>query len=75
VPALAGVLIAEGFAIRSWLFHAGNGGISTAIGWTLSQGIGDRYVFVEPQIAVAAGLVAGFAYWIVAGRAAGLRRA
>ena len=42
VPALAGVLIAEGFAIRSWLFHAANGGISIAIGWTLAQGIGDR---------------------------------
>jgi len=74
VPALAGVLIAEGFAIRSWLFHAANGGISTAIGWTLAQGIGDRYVFVAPQIAVAAGLAAGFAYWIIAGRTAGLRK-
>jgi hypothetical protein len=74
VPALAGVLIAEGFAIRSWIFHAGNGGIATAIGWTLTQGIGDRYVFVAPQIAVAAGLAAGFAYWIIAGRTAGLRK-
>jgi hypothetical protein len=74
VPALAGVLIAEGFAIRSWLFHAGNGGIATAIGWTVTLGGGDRYVFVEPQIAVAAGLAAGFAYWIIAGRSAGLRK-
>ena len=73
VPALAGVL-AEGFAIRSWIFHAGNGGIATAIGWTVTQGIGDRYVFVAPQIAVAAGLAAGFAYWIIAGRSAGLRK-
>jgi hypothetical protein len=73
VPALAGVLIGEGFAIRSWLFHAANGGISTSIGWTV--GIGDRYVFVGPQIAVAAGLAAGFAYWIIAGRTAGLRSA
>src|SRR6516164_482437 len=56
VPALAGVLMAEGFAIRSWIFHAGNGGIAIAIGWTVTQGIGDRYVFVEPRIAVAAGL-------------------
>jgi hypothetical protein len=39
----------------------------------VTQGIGDRYVFVEPQIAVAAGLAAGLAYWIVAGRTAGLR--
>ena len=75
VPALAGVLMAEGFAIRSWIFHAGNGGIATAIGWTVTQGIGDRYVFVEPRIAVAAGLAAGFAYWIIAGRTAGLRNA
>jgi hypothetical protein len=75
VPAFAGTLIAEGFAMRSWMFHAGNGGICAAIGWTLSQGIGDRYVFVEPQIAIAAGLAAGFAYWIIAGRTAGLRKA
>jgi len=74
VAALAGVLFSEGFAIRSWIFHAANGGISTAIGWTLTQGIGDRYVFVAPQIAVAAGLAAGFAYWIIAGRTAGLRK-
>ena len=75
VPAFAGVLVAESFAIRSWVFHAGNGGICAAIGWILSQGTGDRYVFVAPQIAVAAGLVAGFAYWIIAGRTAGLRKA
>jgi hypothetical protein len=75
VPAAAGIVIAEGFAIRSWIFHAGNGGISATIGWTFAQGIGDRYVFVAPQIAVAAGLAAGFAYWIIAGRTAGLGRA
>ena len=74
VPASAGVLMAEGFAIRSWIFHAANGGICAAIGWTVTQGIGDRYVFVEPQIAVAAGLAAGLAYWIIAGRTAGLRK-
>jgi hypothetical protein len=74
VPALAGVLIAEGFAIRSWPFHAANGGISTAVGWTVTLGSGDRYVFVGPQVAVAAGLAAGFAYWIIAGRTAGLRK-
>ena len=74
VPASAGVLMAEGFAMRSWIFHAANGGISTAIGWTVTLGVGDRYVFVEPQIAVAAGLAAGLAYWIIAGRTAGLRK-
>jgi hypothetical protein len=74
VPAVAGVLMAEGFAVRSWIFHAGNGGICTSIGWTLTQGMGDRYVFIEPRIAVAAGLAAGFAYWIIAGRTAGLRK-
>jgi hypothetical protein len=67
-----GVLIAEGFAIRSWIFHAANGGLSGWLGWTLTQDIGDTYrLLTDPTILVAAGLAAGFAYWAVAGSTAG----
>src|SRR4051794_2755663 len=33
LPAAIGVLISETFAIRSWIFHAGNGAVSAWSGW------------------------------------------
>jgi len=72
VPAAIGVLISEAFAIRSWIFHAANGGLSAWLGWALTQDIRDEYRFLaEPGILVAAGLFAGLAYWAVSGSTAG----
>jgi hypothetical protein len=72
VPAVIGVLISETFAIRSWIFHAANGGLSAWLGWALTQDIRDEYRFLtEPVVLVATGFVAGLAYWIVAGWTAG----
>jgi hypothetical protein len=75
VPAAIGVLISEAFAIRSWIFHAANGGLSAWLGWALTQDIRDEYRFLsEPRMLVAAGLLAGLAYWIVSGCTAGFWR-
>jgi hypothetical protein len=72
VPAAIGVLISEAFAIRSWIFHAANGGLSAWLGWALTQDIRDEYRFLtEPRILIAAGLFAGLVYWIVSGWTAG----
>jgi len=72
VPAVIGVLISETFAIRSWMFHAANGGLSAWLGWALTQDIREEYRFLtEPVVLVATGFVAGLAYWIVAGWTAG----
>ncbi len=72
MPAAVGVLIAEVFAIRSWMFHALNGGLSAWIGWSIMQDAQDRYRFLtEPRVMVAAGFAGGLAYWLVAGWTAG----
>jgi hypothetical protein len=72
MPAAVGVLIAEAFAIRSWMFHALNGGLSAWIGWSIMQDAQDRYRFLtEPRVMVAAGFAGGLAYWLIAGWTAG----
>jgi hypothetical protein len=72
LPAAIGVLIAEAFAIRSWMFHVANGAVSAWLGWQLFTAFGMAGTPVNKPLAViAAGLAAGFAYWAVAGWNAG----
>jgi hypothetical protein len=72
VPAAVGALIAEAFAIRSWIYHAANGGVSAWIGWSIMQDSQEKYRFLtEPRIMVAAGLAGGLVYWLIAGWTAG----
>jgi hypothetical protein len=72
LPAAIGILMAEGFAIRSWLFHALNGAASAWIGWSLFGYIDDSQIPLnQPLPVIAAGLAGGLAYWAVAGWSAG----
>jgi hypothetical protein len=72
LPASIGILLAEAFAIRSWIYHAANGAISAWLGWNLFDFIDDSPVPLhQPLHIVAAGLAGGFAYWAVAGWSAG----
>jgi len=72
LPAAIGALIAEAFAIRTWVFHAANGGLSAWIGLNTMVEMREPYNFYsEPIIVIGAGIVAGFAYWLVAGWSAG----
>jgi hypothetical protein len=72
VPASLGVLIAEAFAIRSWMFHVANGALSAWVGWATFVETQQPYNFyTEPLVIVAAGIVAGFVYWAIAGSSAG----
>ena len=72
LPAAIGILISETFAIRSCIFHAGNGAVSALIGWNLFGYIDDTGVPLnEPLPVIAAGLTGGLAYWAIAGFSAG----
>jgi hypothetical protein len=72
LPGIIGVILAEALAIRSWIFHAANGAISAWVGWSMIAELRkDYHLFNEPSIILAAGLAAGFAYWLVAGWSAG----
>jgi hypothetical protein len=74
-PALAAILIAELLGRRDWLFHAvaGAGVAAAAALLALEHGVrvsgADTLPFL---ILVACGLVAGIAYWAVAGRSSGV---
>jgi len=73
--AAIGILIAEGFAIRSWMFHAANGALSAWIGWNMFGYVDDTHVALnEPLPVIAAGLAGGLAYWAIAGWSAGPQR-
>jgi hypothetical protein len=72
LPATLGVLLAEAFAIRSWIFHAANGGLSAWVGLNSFVEMREPYDFYnDPLIVIGAGIAAGFVYWAVAGWSAG----
>ena len=72
--ALIGILFAEMFGVRSWLFHAANGAISAWLGAQLfppfPEGAALASFDVDLYI-LGAGLAGGLAYWLVAGWSAG----
>jgi hypothetical protein len=72
LPAAIGVLLAETFALRSWMFHAGNGAASAWLGWHLFGYVDDSRVPLNgPAAVLAAGLAGGLIYWAIAGWNAG----
>ena len=72
LPGAVGIVIAEAFAIRSWIFHALNGAVSAWLGWQMFGAFDNSDIPLnEPKYVIAAGIAGGFAYWAVAGRTAG----
>lgn len=79
VPAVVLVAIAETFDIRSIFYYAIGGGLIAAIAW-YSADISVRLentTDISPvpyglQLVVAAGIIGGFVYWLLAGRKAGM---
>jgi len=75
LPGLLAALIAEAFAIRSLIYHAACGGLSAWVSLVTIGALDKDYDWSDaPLIAVGAGIMAGFAYWAVAGWSAGFWR-
>jgi hypothetical protein len=75
MPAALGAMVAEAFAIRSWMFHTVVGGLSAAVSLAKVGGFEKTYdLSDQPLIVVGSGIAAGFAYWLVAGWSAGFWR-
>lgn len=71
-PGAIGILIAEFFAIRSWIYHVANGVVSAWIGATLiDRPDTNGPFFSNIKIVIIAGLLAGLTYWLIAGWSAG----
>ncbi len=77
LPAAVAAAIAEMVSIRSILFYALAGAVIGFIAYVSLGGFDvaalsvDGYTRRETEIAVAAGIVAGLVYWLLAGRNAG----
>jgi hypothetical protein len=72
LPGILTALIAEAFAIRSWMYHTVCGGLAAWVGLMTIGPLDSDYDFSNvPLIVVGAGIAAGFAYWLVAGWSAG----
>ena len=59
LPGAIGILISEAFAIRSWMFHAGNGVVTAWIGWSLFGYVDDTRIPINQPLAVVAAGLAG----------------
>ncbi len=77
-PSFLAILIAEMFSLRSVLYYALAGGLIGALAYFMTD-VGARTkgagtvapLMQELQWLAAAGIVAGFVYWLIAGRNAG----
>ncbi|TSJ63796.1 hypothetical protein FO470_00345 [Starkeya sp. 3C] len=70
--AFVGILFAEAFAVRSWIFHAANGAVSAWLAASLFTPYPDTPVPFDGDLyIVGAGLAGGLVYWLVAGWSAG----
>ncbi|WP_428031835.1 hypothetical protein [Ancylobacter sp.] len=70
--ALVGILFAEVFGVRSWIYHVANGAISAWLAASVFAPYAQAPVPFDGDLyVVAAGLAGGLAYWLVAGWNAG----
>lgn len=76
LPAIAVIIIGEAMRLRSWIYYVLGGGVALGMGAAV-QGLDFELIdFALPGFAlslVSSGFVGGAAYWLLAGRRAGIR--
>ena len=77
-PAFLAIVLAETFNFRSVLYYLIAGGLCGVLGYMLSDpaahfaGTGTvQPILKELRLVAVAGIIAGFVYWLIAGRGAG----
>lgn len=71
-----GILFAEAFAVRSWLFHVANGAVCAFLAVQLFPAVMDEPAPLDDRFYIlAAGLAGGLVYWLIAGWSAGFWKA
>lgn len=73
-PALAGIILAELFSWRSLWIYLGFGLALSLFAFHTSDEPMDQLALTLDIQAMAAGLVGGFVYWLIAGRGAGITK-
>lgn len=77
VPSLVAIAISEGFGLRGMVYHVLAGGLVAAGTWIIAGAGSPSAAQGLPAgtlVVLAAGFVAGFVYWLLAGRQAGCWR-
>lgn len=76
VPALVAIAVAELMQLRGIVFHLAAGGAIAIFLWWSGEGVGGPHADIRPGtlIAAATGFMAGFVYWLIAGRQSGCWR-
>lgn len=77
IPSLVAIAISETFALRGMIYHILAGGLVGAGTWMLAEAGspgGSQGLPAGTLVVLAAGFVAGFVYWLLAGRQAGCWR-
>lgn len=75
-PALAAVVLAEALRLRGVVFHLAAGGAIATLLWWSGEGPAQVQADLRPGtiVAAATGFLAGFVYWVIAGRQSGCWR-
>lgn len=71
---LAFAVVGEALAVRSWVFYVASGLAIALVGCRMFTLSGEDGLFGD-EVAAAAGIAAGLAHWLVAGRSAGFAAA
>ena len=70
-PAVFAIGIAEALGLRGFIYHVGAAGVLAFALWMMGGDVAAEGPRPGSPVALAAGFVGGFVYWLIAGRSSG----